>query len=466
MFYAVSPSKIAQVQSMSDVPPLITYAIPYFIVAILLECFVKAVRGRARGVKITDILHSINLGTFQELAYGWYGIIELFVSCYVWDNYRVVDFLAPDGALQYVGLLLVVDFGYYWFHRSCHEWHLLWAAHHVHHSGEDYNLATALRQGALQAVFKISFIAPVSLVFPPAAHAVHRQLNTLYQFWIHTEEIGSLGPLEYIMNTPSHHRMHHRPPGNCNYAGLLIIWDRMFGTFVPEDKQRDYYGLAKAYTSFNPVLANFEHFRRLYRSAASSVKPRSFLGLLVKRRVKHKMVCAPGALFKAFPETKASLWNIPTVSERVKLTGDAWTHRWAVQAYMGLLFLGSTVCYLRLKDMEASMSTRHVLMCQALLVWLMVSVGSLSQSRSSGLLCETARVVVCGALPFVWKKLDAVLYVGGGGNAVLDLFGMNADTWTMVTLTNAGVWASVVLLSIVAGAFSSSAASSREIKVE
>ena len=91
----------------------------------------------------------------------------------------------------------------------------------------------------------------------------HSGLNTLGQFWIHTTAIGDCGILEYVLNTPSHHRMHHRPPGNCNYAAILIIWDRMFETFVSEREQQRYYGLAKSHESFDPVWANVEHFRRM-----------------------------------------------------------------------------------------------------------------------------------------------------------------------------------------------------------
>lgn len=159
-----------------------------------------------------------------------------------------------------------VDLAYYWAHRTLHGLHVGWAAHSVHHSGEDYNLATALRQGALQPLMTWVFSLPLALFFPAESISVHLQLNTLYQFWIHTELCGRLGLLEYILNTPFHHRMHHRPPGNCNYAGVLIIWDRLFSTYQTETERLDYVGLAPSARTFNPVKLNLRYWQKITKS--------------------------------------------------------------------------------------------------------------------------------------------------------------------------------------------------------
>lgn len=131
--------------------------------------------------------------------------------------------------------------------------------------GEDYSLPTALRQGVLQPMVSWVFYLPLALVgLHPNSFRMHYQLNTLYQFWIHTDMVGRLPfGLEYVLNTPSHHRMHHRPPGNCNYAGVLIIWDRIFGTFVPETNRKDYYGLAKQPNTFDMLRLNINHLQRM-----------------------------------------------------------------------------------------------------------------------------------------------------------------------------------------------------------
>ena len=146
-----------------------------------------------------------------------------------------------DTALCWLALFLGVDLCYYALHRFCHESHFAWWGHSVHHSGEVYNVATALRQGVVQGLCSPLFYVPLAVLgLPPAMFLTHKAFNLLYQFYIHTECLGSLGPLEYVLNTPSHHRVHHRPGGECNYAGVLIIWDRLFGTFVPENERRDW----------------------------------------------------------------------------------------------------------------------------------------------------------------------------------------------------------------------------------
>ena len=138
--------------------------------------------------------------------------------------------------LVYFVCLIGKDLGYYWYHRTLHEFHLLWSAHSVHHSGEDYNIATGLRQGVLQPLFVWPFYLPCAFLgIHPHTFAAHAQLNTLYMLWIHTDIVNRLPwPLEHILNSPMAHRMHHRPPGNCNYGGLLIVWDRVFGTYQAE----------------------------------------------------------------------------------------------------------------------------------------------------------------------------------------------------------------------------------------
>ena len=140
-----------------------------------------------------------------------------------------------------------VDFCYYWAHRCVHELNIGWAAHQVHHSSEDYNISTALRQSVMQRFFTSWFYLPAALFgIHPSILYTHKALNLTYQFWIHTELISTMGSLELIFNTPSHHRVHHGRNHFCidrNYAGVLIIWDRMFGTFASEfekDEQIQY----------------------------------------------------------------------------------------------------------------------------------------------------------------------------------------------------------------------------------
>ena len=215
-----------------------------------------------------DLLGSIASGTCQQL---FVAVSSKFLNPkksygFVHKHYRLGDFDVKSRPITaWFCLFLGVDLASYWAHRTLHVLQAGWAAHSVHHSGEDYNLATALRQGALQPFVTWAFSVPLALVFPAESILIHLQLNTLYQFWIHTEMCGRLGPLEYTLNTPFHHRMHHRPPGNRNYAGVLIIWDRLFGTYEAETERLDYFGLAESAQTFNPVGLNLAHWRKMGR---------------------------------------------------------------------------------------------------------------------------------------------------------------------------------------------------------
>ncbi|KFO90389.1 Alkylglycerol monooxygenase, partial [Buceros rhinoceros silvestris] len=148
------------------------------------------------------------------------------------------------------------------------EVNILWAAHQVHHSSEDYNLFTALRQSILQKYTSWIFNLPMALFIPPSVFAVHLQFNLLYQFWIHTEVITNLGPLEWILNTPSHHRVHHGRNPYCidkNYGGTLIIWDRIFGTFEAED-EKVVYGLTHPVNSFDPIMLQLRPLAHIWNT--------------------------------------------------------------------------------------------------------------------------------------------------------------------------------------------------------
>jgi sterol desaturase/sphingolipid hydroxylase (fatty acid hydroxylase superfamily) len=237
---------------------LIVASIPLFFMLIAIE--IAAARLLERRVyRFADSFADLGCGIIEQLL-GVLVKAALFAG-YLWlyANARIFDL--PDNSwLVFGACFLGVDFLYYWFHRMSHEIGAFWAAHSVHHQSEEYNLSVALRQGSFQSFFSWVFYLPLALVgFPPAVFITCSALNTLYQFWIHTRLIGKLGPIEWIFNTPSHHRVHHgRNPRyiDRNHAGTLIVWDRMFGTFV-EETEEPVYGVVKPLRSTNPLWANF-----------------------------------------------------------------------------------------------------------------------------------------------------------------------------------------------------------------
>jgi hypothetical protein len=176
-------------------------------------------------------------------------------------------------AVTWIAVFLLVDLIYYVFHRNAHNIAVIWGSHEAHHSSQEYNLAVALRQGAFQRLFSFPYYLPLAVVgFSPLQFMVCSQLNTLYQFFIHTRLVGKLGFLEYFMNTPSHHRVHHGVNPKYidkNHGGVLIIWDKLFGTFQPEEEE-PHYGTVKPLATLNPVWTQLHYFWHLIKLTAQA----------------------------------------------------------------------------------------------------------------------------------------------------------------------------------------------------
>jgi sterol desaturase/sphingolipid hydroxylase (fatty acid hydroxylase superfamily) len=183
--------------------------------------------------------------------------------------------------LIWAAAFVVEDFTYYWFHRCSHDVRILWAAHVNHHSSESYNLSTALRQSWTTPFTTLLFYWPLPLLgFHPYMIFIATSASLLYQFWIHTECIDRLGPFERVFNTPSHHRVHHGSNLEYldrNHGGILILWDRWFGTFEPEVATVKY-GLTKNIDSFNPLRIAFHEFAAIARDVRAASDWRARFG--------------------------------------------------------------------------------------------------------------------------------------------------------------------------------------------
>ena len=265
---------------------LIVASIPLFFILIGIELLAARLLDR-KVYRFADSFADLGCGMIEQLL----GVLvkgTLFAA-YLALYARARIFDLPENSLVVLALtFLAVDFLYYWFHRMSHEIGAMWAAHSVHHQSEEYNLSVALRQGAFQSFFSWAFYLPLAVLgVSPQTFITCSALNTLYQFWIHTRLIGTLGPIEWVFNTPSHHRVHHgRNPKyiDRNHAGVLIIWDRMFGTFVPETEE-PVYGVVKPLESANPLWANFAGWADILRV---SLGARTFSDRL------RPLVAAPG----------------------------------------------------------------------------------------------------------------------------------------------------------------------------
>ena len=252
---------------------LIVASIPLFFILIGIEILAARILDR-RVYRFADSFADLGCGMIEQLL-GVFVKVALFAA-YLWlyANARLFD-LPEQSWVVFAACFLGVDFLYYWFHRKSHEIGAFWAAHSVHHQSEEYNLSVALRQGAFQSFFSWVFYLPLAVLgFPPVVFITCSALNTLYQFWIHTRLIGKLGPLEWVFNTPSHHRVHHgRNPQyiDRNHAGVFIIWDRMFGSFVQEtDEERIRYGIVKQLGTFNLLHSVFHEWIGIFKDVWSA----------------------------------------------------------------------------------------------------------------------------------------------------------------------------------------------------
>ena len=247
---------------LTDKSIIITLAVPAFFVLIIIEYFYGLFIGK-NTYRLNDTLTSISLGMISRfpvmLNFGVQSAIFIYIS-----QYLNLGLLSVKNPFTWIAAFLLYDLSYYWMHRMHHEIKILWATHSVHHHGEDYNLATALRQTSTGWLWKWIFYTPMMLIgVPGEVFVTVAGINLVYQFWVHTEHIGHLGFLEKIFITPMNHRIHHAKNKeyiDANYGGVFIIWDRMFGTFVSEGEKNPVYGLTKNINTYNPIKIAFHEW--------------------------------------------------------------------------------------------------------------------------------------------------------------------------------------------------------------
>jgi sterol desaturase/sphingolipid hydroxylase (fatty acid hydroxylase superfamily) len=261
---------------------LIQYAIPGFVLLLLVEVIVTAVQQKDY-YNAKDTASSLTMG-IGNVVIGFVGKAIVFGALSLVYQFRLFT-IDMTQWWAWIILFFADDFSYYWFHRISHSSRYFWASHVVHHSSMKYNLGTALRQtwtGNISGAFIFWIWLPL-VGFSPVAVMTMQSISLLYQFWIHTEHINRFpAPIEYIFNTPSHHRVHHGSDLNYldkNHAGVLVIWDRLFGTFEQE-RNRPTYGLTKNIDSHNPVRIAFHEWVDIGRDLRKAGSFRNALGYL------------------------------------------------------------------------------------------------------------------------------------------------------------------------------------------
>jgi len=262
----------------------IAVATPFFFALIGLEYAWGRLRGR-NTYRLNDAVNSLSLGVLSQISNLFTQLLRVGLYTFVYA-YVSIWRLPADAWWVWVAGLVAYDFCYYWHHRLGHESAIFWASHVVHHQSQEFNLSTALRQTSSGALLGWLFYLLMAVIgFPPPVFAAAALIDLLYQYWIHTEHVGRLGWLDRVFATPSNHRVHHAVNDGYidrNYGGILIVWDRLFGSFASET-ERCVYGTRAPLDSWDPIWANLEVYVDLARKSWRVPRWRDKLKVWLKR---------------------------------------------------------------------------------------------------------------------------------------------------------------------------------------
>jgi len=359
-------------------------SIPIFLVLIAAEVIYDRIKNRSL-YRLNDAITNISCGIVEQVT-GLFAKVFTVAAYYViYENFRFFD--VPNTWYWWVIAFIGVDFFYYWAHRMSHQVNLLWLGHVVHHQSEDYNLSVALRQSTFQKMLTFYFYFPMALLgFPTEWFVLIGAYNLLYQFWIHTEIIGNMGPFGWIFNTPAHHRVHHgRDPKyiDKNHGGTLIIWDRLFGTFQDEE-ERPTYGITKPTATFNVVYANLKPFQELWQEmkTVSGFKNKALLALM-----------PPGW----YPQELGGFRPAPPVVKSTYVKYDVQISN-AENYYLFfqyLIVLGGTAWFLF--NVE-SLQFIHQILVAVVIIYSVMSLGLMFEKRAYAFWVEMIRILIASVL--------------------------------------------------------------------
>ena len=247
---------------------VILMAVPVFFLLIGIELWVDVRHGN-KVYQLADALCSLSIGSLSQITGFYTKVLAALTYTVAYENLAQFELSASDWRV-WVGAVVFYDFCYYWNHRMGHEVNILWAAHVVHHSSEEYNLTTALRQTSTGFLLGWIFYLPMAVAgIPPTVFIASGLISLLYQYWIHTRLIGRLGWFDYVFASPSNHRVHHGQNDYCldrNYGAILMLWDHLFGSFVAERRDEEIvYGIRGQLGTHDPLMANLHVYRDMLR---------------------------------------------------------------------------------------------------------------------------------------------------------------------------------------------------------
>ena len=369
---------------------LIAVAVPFFLLALLVELAID--RSRGTGLyRANDAINSLSAGTLSTTLGYFTKLLPLVAWGFVLENFALVDMplgwfdASPRGIALWITAALAWDFCYYWFHRFSHEISVLWAAHAVHHQSEDYNLSTALRQTSTGFLFGWIFYLPLFVIgFPLEVLVTVNAVNLIYQFWVHTQIVRRMGALDRILVTPSNHRVHHAQNPiyiDKNYGGMLILWDRLFGTFQDErDDDPVIFGVRKPLANWNPFWANLQVYDYLLFDARHTRRWSDKLGIWFRRTG-----WRPADVEARFPKRNADLSAFEKFDPPVPM---------AMKRYVLAQFGVAIAATLAIAALFATAGTAAVLLPCVLLWALLFTLGILNEGREQAVRFELARLLI------------------------------------------------------------------------
>ncbi|MGB5719943.1 MAG: sterol desaturase family protein [Woeseiaceae bacterium] len=396
---------------------LIAIAVPFFLLALLLELVVDWRKG-SHFYRSNDAINSLSAGILSTTIGYFTKFLPLLAWGFVLRNFALIDMplawfdLSARGLVLWLVAALAWDFCYYWFHRFSHEISILWAAHAVHHQSEDYNLSTALRQTSTGFLFGWIFYLPLFVIgFPLEVLVTVNAINLIYQFWVHTQLLRRLGPLDRILVTPSNHRVHHAQNDRYidkNYGGILILWDRLFGTF--EDEAADepvVFGVRKPLANLNPFWANLQVYGYLLFDARKARRWRDKLAIWFRRTG-----WRPADVEARYPKHRANITGFQKFDPKMSL---------AQRHYVMAQFVVALIIALLIADLYVQGGTRVVLV-PCVFLWLQLyTIGLLNEGRVYARRIELLRVLVVVPLLYLllvqevagWQAVPAGWFIVG-----------------------------------------------------
>ncbi len=384
---------------------IIVLAIPIFIFFLCIEIAINFFK-KTNYYQVNDTINSISTGIISRITGVVLLIIPFSIYQYCFNQYALLTW-STDSASTWIVAFIVYDFCYYWFHRYAHEVNILWASHVVHHQSEEYNLSTALRQTSTSAWFGWVFYLPMAFLgIDPIVTLTVGGLNLIYQFFVHTQLVGKLPSwIEAVFVTPSLHGVHHGQNTvyiDKNYAGVFIIWDRLFNTYQVElDSEKPVYGVRKALKSWNPVWANIEPYYRLAEDAWHTKSWRNKLTLWFK-----PTGWRPDDVIKTVPRQYTNPKNLQKFDIKLPLLANI---------YVGLqhtLLIALSVYFLVLAP---ELTHQITLLVSGILLLSMISLSLVQEQRAWAWLVESLRLLVTFSYIFtlngeLWWQALSILF--------------------------------------------------------